>query len=222
MAVTLVRQSPAEPDKMNNSTEITIRAYRPDDFPAIQELWDTTGLATPGRGDDAATIERTLAMGGTLLVMCDTGESDGEHRAGSDGEHTEAGSVRQPATGSGEDDETGSPPGKTAAGEIPVSAERRAGDGGCSETIIGTSWITFDGRRLYLHHFAIAPARQGRGLAWPLLRESLRVARQMGYQVKLEVHRSNMIATALYKKAGFQYLGDYDVYIIRDIQSIEL
>jgi len=29
-------------------------------------------------------------------------------------------------------------------------------------------------------------------------------------------------AAALYRKAGFEYLGDYDVYIIRDIQSIEI
>ncbi len=43
-----------------------------------------------------------------------------------------------------------------------------------------------------------------------------------GYQVKLEVHRSNNVAVELYRKAGFEFLGDYDVYIIRDIQSIEI
>jgi ribosomal protein S18 acetylase RimI-like enzyme len=55
-----------------------------------------------------------------------------------------------------------------------------------------------------------------------LLKESLRVVKEMGYQVKLEVHRTNETAVSLYRKAGFEYLGDYDVYIIRNIQSIEI
>ncbi len=91
-----------------------------------------------------------------------------------------------------------------------------------AEEIIGTSWMTFDGRRLHLHHFGIDPVFQRRGLAKELLRESLRFAKEKGYQVKLEVHRSNAVAVELYRKAGFEYLGDYDVYIIRDIQSIEI
>jgi ribosomal-protein-alanine N-acetyltransferase len=90
------------------------------------------------------------------------------------------------------------------------------------KSIIGTSWITFDGRRLHLHHFGIDPECQGRGLAKELLRESLRFVKETGYQVKLEVHRSNIAAIELYRKAGFEYLGDYDVYIIRDVQSIEI
>lgn len=88
--------------------------------------------------------------------------------------------------------------------------------------ITGTSWLTFDGRRLHLHHFGIAPAYQGRKLSALLLRESLRVVKEKGYQVKLEVHRTNETAVSIYKKAGFEYLGDYDIYIIRDIQSIEI
>ncbi len=55
-----------------------------------------------------------------------------------------------------------------------------------------------------------------------LLKESLKFVKEKGYQVKLEVHRSNRTAIELYKKAGFGYLGDYDIYIIRDIQSIEI
>jgi hypothetical protein len=43
-----------------------------------------------------------------------------------------------------------------------------------------------------------------------------------GLPVKLEVTQAHEPAVRLYKKAGFEYLGDYDVYIIRDIQSIEL
>lgn len=141
-----------------------VRPYLKGDFPGIMELWTATGLSSPERGDDEKTIERSIAMGGTLLVLSDE-EADGAIR--------------------------------------------------------GTSWLTFDGRRLHLHHFGIAPDYQGRGLSGELLRESLKFVKEKGYQVKLEVHRTNEIAIKLYKKAGFRYLGDYDVYIIRDIQSSE-
>jgi len=83
--------------------------------------------------------------------------------------------------------------------------------------VIGSSWMTFDGRRIHLHHFAILPSHQGRGLSKILLKESLQFVREKGYQVKLEVHQSNTRAIELYKKAGFKYLGDYDVYIVRDL-----
>jgi ribosomal protein S18 acetylase RimI-like enzyme len=128
-------------------------------------LWMATGLGRPERGDDEATVERTVEMGGLMLVMCD---------------------------------------------DTPA------------QNITGTSWLTFDGRRLHLHHFGIDPACQGRGLGKDLLRETLRFVKKKGYQVKLEVHVSNTVAIELYKKAGFEYLGDYDIYIIRDIQSIEI
>jgi ribosomal protein S18 acetylase RimI-like enzyme len=143
---------------------IVIRDYKKGDFPGIMELWTATGMGTPEREDDEATVERSIAIGGQMLVMC-------------------------------EDDTDGN--------------------------IIGTSWLTFDGRRLLLHHFGIIPRCQRKGLSKILLRQTLRSVKNKGFQVKLEVHRSNIVATELYKKAGFEYLGDYDVYIIRDIQSIE-
>jgi ribosomal-protein-alanine N-acetyltransferase len=141
-----------------------VRPYAKGDFPGIMELWTATGLSHIERGDDEKTIERSIAMGGILLVLSDE-EANG--------------------------------------------------------TIRGTSWITFDGRRLHLHHFGITPEYQGRGLSRELLRDSLKFVKEKGYQVKLEVHRTNEIAIRLYRKAGFKYLGDYDVYIIRDIQSSE-
>lgn len=144
---------------------MTIREYHKGDFNEIMNLWMATGLSRPERGDDEATVERSIEMGGRMLVMCT---------------------------------------------EVPA------------QKIIGTSWMTFDGRRLHLHHFGIDPAFQGQGLAKGLLRESLRFVKEKGYQVKLEVHRSNNVAVDLYRKAGFEFLGDYDVYIIRDIQSIEI
>ncbi len=81
--------------------------------------------------------------------------------------------------------------------------------------IVGTSWITCDGRRLLLHHFAVEPSRQGLGLSKILLRAALEHARAAGMQMKLEVARDNTRAIELYKKGGFKSLGDYEVYILR-------
>jgi ribosomal protein S18 acetylase RimI-like enzyme len=143
---------------------IRVRPYARGDYQGIMQVWTATGLSRPERSDDEETIERSITMGGTLLVLYD-------------------------------DD---------------------AGD-----AIIGTSWITFDGRRLHLHHFGITPEYQGKGLSGKLLAESLKFVKEKGCQVKIEVHRTNEVALRLYRKAGFRYLGDYDVYIIRDIQSLE-
>ena len=89
-----------------------------------------------------------------------------------------------------------------------------------TDKIIGTSWLTTDHRRLYLHHFGISPEVQGKGLSKILLEDSLHLAKDFGLQVKLEVHRSNTIATELYKKYGFKDLGDYLVLIIRDLEKM--
>lgn len=86
--------------------------------------------------------------------------------------------------------------------------------------VIGTSWMTFDGRRIHLHHFGIHPDYQRKGIGLMLAKESLKFVKKKGYQVKLEVHKDNLAAIELYKKLGFTYLGDYDVYIIRDLKSI--
>ncbi|MEI6050525.1 MAG: GNAT family N-acetyltransferase [Bacteroidota bacterium] len=86
--------------------------------------------------------------------------------------------------------------------------------------ICGTSWMTVDGRRVLLHHFGILPECQGKGLSKILLNESLQFVKKKGYQVKLEVHSNNIKATNLYKKFGFVHLGEYNVYIIRDISKL--
>lgn len=88
--------------------------------------------------------------------------------------------------------------------------------------IIGTSWLTFDGRRLHLHHIGVLPQYQGKGLGKQLTIESIKYSKAKGYQVKLEVHKTNTYAIELYKTLGFKYLGDYDVYIIRDYKEINL
>lgn len=147
--------------RMESESRFEVRDYRPGDFAGISELWAQTGMSSPQRGDTAEVVERTLRLGGRLLVL-----------AGASGE------------------------------------------------IAGSSWLTSDGRRLYLHHFAIAPLLQGRGLSKQLLDASLRVGRETGLQVKLEVHRDNVKAIRLYRRAGFSRLGDYEVYIIRDPRGV--
>ena len=80
--------------------------------------------------------------------------------------------------------------------------------------IIGTSWLTWDGRRVMLHHFAILPAMQGLGFGRMLALESLAFAREKNSPMKLEVHRENIPAIQLYETLGFKLFVDYDVYMI--------
>ncbi|MEN8154483.1 MAG: GNAT family N-acetyltransferase [Acidobacteriota bacterium] len=87
--------------------------------------------------------------------------------------------------------------------------------------VIGTSWITFDGRRLHLHHFGIDPQFQGNGYSKALLRESLAFAKKKNVQIKLEVHKDNEKAINLYGDFGFKYLGNYVIFIIRDLTEIK-
>ncbi len=84
-----------------------------------------------------------------------------------------------------------------------------------SGRIIGSSWMTWDGRRIYIHHFGILPDFQGKGLGEELGRVSLEWIRQKGQQVKLEVHKENIAAKKLYEKLGFFAFRDYDIYMKR-------
>ncbi len=85
--------------------------------------------------------------------------------------------------------------------------------------IIGTSWMTYDGRRIYLHHFCIKPEYQRSGLGTALGKESLKFIKKKGVQVKLEVHKNNTAAKKLYEKLGFFAFRDYDIYMIRDVKG---
>ena len=115
-------------------------------------------------------------------------------------------------------------------GDNEITIEKSIGLGGCllvlkkkrTAGICGTSWMTYDGRRIYLHHFAIAEKYQGIGLSKPLMHESFKFIKRKGVPVKLEVHRNNLKATGIYKKAGFVSLGDYKVFIIRDIENVTI
>lgn len=139
-----------------------IRDYNSTDFNAVIEIWEKTGMEEKFRGDDNSVIQRTIGLGGKLLIL----ELIGTNK------------------------------------------------------VIGTSWLTQDGRRIYMHHFAIHPEFQGQGFAKPLLKSSMEYAKSTGLQIKLEVHRNNIKALKLYKNGGFLNLGNYDVYIIRDYNQI--
>lgn len=88
--------------------------------------------------------------------------------------------------------------------------------------LFGSSWMTFDGRRLHLHHIAVETLYQNKGFGKILTKESLKFAKEKGYQIKLEVHKTNTKAISIYKNLGFNFLGDYDVYIVRNLDSIIL
>jgi len=148
---------------MDAAQVFVVRDYWAADYPHVADIWERTGISTPGRGDSAEVIENTLRRNGRLLVLVEK----------------------------------------------------------ATDTVVGTSWLTNDGRRLYLHHFAIDPKFQGAGLSKPLLRESLKIAKEIGLQVKLEVHEENGRAIHFYEKAGFKRLGDYDIMIIRDLSKIK-
>jgi len=80
--------------------------------------------------------------------------------------------------------------------------------------IKGSSWMTWDGRRIYLHHFAVGPEIQGQGWGKKLAERSLEFARGKNCPMKLEVHRDNKAAVNLYLSMGFEPFQDYDVYMI--------
>lgn len=86
--------------------------------------------------------------------------------------------------------------------------------------IAGSSWMTFDGRRIFLHHFGIAKSFQRKGWGMKLAIESLKFAKLKGYQVKLEVHKNNLPAITLYEKLGFIAFTDYNIYMIREPDKI--
>ncbi len=104
----------------------------------------------------------------------------------------------------------------TIGGKLIVLEDKR------TNKLFGSSWMTFDGRRIHLHHIAVEPSYQNRGFGTLLTKESLKFAKEKGYQIKLEVHQTNKKAIEIYKKLGFSFLGDYDVYIVRNLDSIKL
>jgi len=80
--------------------------------------------------------------------------------------------------------------------------------------IHGTSWLTWDGRRLMIQYFAVLPSHQGLGYGRKLAIESMAYARNKGASIKLEVHHDNIPAIELYRSLGFKILEGYEVYLV--------
>lgn len=142
---------------MKDYKNYLVRDFQHGDYDSLQSLWEETGMGGSERGDNLEVIERTIRLGGRLLLLL------------------------------------------------------------VDDTVAGSSWMTLDGRRMYLHHFSIRPEFQGLGLSHMLLNTSLSWLREQGYQVKLEVHEQNTIARDLYLKYGFKELEGFRVYMIRDL-----
>ena len=81
------------------------------------------------------------------------------------------------------------------------------------QRIIGTSWLSWDGRRIHMQYFAVSPSMQGRGYGRQLALASMEFARSKKAPIKLEVHRNNIPAIQLYKSMGFKIIEGYEVYI---------
>lgn len=85
------------------------------------------------------------------------------------------------------------------------------------QTLIGSAWLTQDGRRLYLHHMSIHPAYQGKGFSHLLMQESVAYGKELGLQIKLEVNKQNTAAFHLYQKYGFTEIAGYTPMIKRSL-----
>lgn len=83
------------------------------------------------------------------------------------------------------------------------------------EVLAGVVWLSHDFRRLYIHHMAVAPEQQNKGIGRQLLLEAVSIARVKGYQAKLEVHNTNDAARHLYASCGFSDLDGYITMIKR-------
>jgi len=71
--------------------------------------------------------------------------------------------------------------------------------------IVGVIMGAWDGRRGWLHHLAVAPTHQGRGIGTALLAEVERRLKSRGcLKVNLLVHRDNGGARRLYQSLGYE------------------
>lgn len=85
-----------------------------------------------------------------------------------------------------------------------------------TKRIIGTAWITCDGRRMHLHHYGVHADFRNKGIGTQLLNTCVEYSKTSGYQLRLEVHKSNLIAKRIYHKFGFKLYHDYDIFVLRE------
>lgn len=77
------------------------------------------------------------------------------------------------------------------------------------EGLIGCAFCGHDGRRGYLHHVVVAPARRGQGLGRALVARALDgLAAQGIWKTHLDVFADNDTAIAFWQATGWQRRGD--------------
>ncbi len=91
-----------------------------------------------------------------------------------------------------------------------------------NEEIIGTSWLTCDGRRIHIHHFGVNEKYRRKGFGKLLAKESIKYAKENGYQLRLDVEKNNFIAKRIYESFGFYAYTEYDIYVLRDINNANI
>lgn len=85
-----------------------------------------------------------------------------------------------------------------------------------TKTIVATSWLTWDGRRVLMQYFSVLPSFQGSGHGRELAIASMAFAREKEAPLKLEVHHGNIPAIQLYQSLGFKILEGYEVYKLQN------
>lgn len=64
-----------------------------------------------------------------------------------------------------------------------------------------------------VHLLAVHPSARGRGVGAELVAEAIRVSREWGKRaIHLDVMPGNVVASKMYMRAGFAFVGDFDLY----------
>lgn len=73
------------------------------------------------------------------------------------------------------------------------------------DEVVALALLGLRGHRAWVGGFGVAPAERGRGLAGPLILETIERARSAGAQIlQLEVLENNPLARRVYQRAGFR------------------
>ena len=69
-----------------------------------------------------------------------------------------------------------------------------------------------DDEVMVIHLLAVSPEYRGRGLSYELLKKIIEDGRNTSKAIHLDVVKGNLPAFELYKKAGFHYIGEEEIF----------
>ena len=69
-----------------------------------------------------------------------------------------------------------------------------------------------DNEVMVIHLLAVSPEYRGRGLSYELLKKIIEDGRNTSKAIHLDVVKGNLPAFELYKKAGFHYIGEEEIF----------